>query len=160
MLRTVEIRKMEWAHVDFEKKMITLPMATKQTKQERIMKKNRTHIVPMSKQLCDLLLDQRQITGDQTYVFASPQKRNCMISRTTLNRMLEYMGLLGVTAHDFRATASTSLYEKGYEEDHIELQLAHAEDNKTKASYNHAKYLDDRKKMLQDWADMVDSWKE
>lgn len=158
MLRTVEIRKMEWAHVDFEKKLITLPRATRQTKQERIMKKNRTHIVPMSKQLCDLLLDQRQITGDQTYVFASPQKRNCMISRTTLNRMLEYMGLLGVTAHDFRATASTSLYEKGYEEDHIELQLAHAEDNKTKASYNHAKYLDDRKKMLQDWADIVDSW--
>lgn len=157
MLRTVEIRKMEWSHVDFDKKLITLPRVTRQSGQ-RIMKKNRTHIVPMSQQLHDLLLNQYQITGDQTYVFASPQKRNCMISRTTLNRMLEYMGLSEITAHDFRATASTSLYEKGYEEDHIELQLAHAEDNKTKASYNHAKHLDERRKMMQDWCDIVDGW--
>lgn len=158
MLRTVEIRKLEWSHVDFEKMLITLPRSTRQAKQDRIMKKNRTHVVPMSKQLHDLLRNQQQITFDQTYVFSSPQKRNCMISRTTLNRMLEYMGLASVTAHDFRATASTALYEKGYEEDHIELQLAHAEDNKTKASYNHAKYLDERRRMLQDWANIVDSW--
>lgn len=158
MLRTVEIRKLEWSHVDFEKMLITLPRATRQSKQERIMKKNRTHVVPMSTQLHDLLLNQQQITFDQSYVFASPQKRNCMISRTTLNKMLAYMGLANVTAHDFRATASTQLYEGGYEEDHIELQLAHAEDNKTKASYNHAKYLEERRKMLQDWANIVDSW--
>lgn len=158
MLRTVEIRKLEWSFIDFDKQIITLPRSSRQSKQERIMKKNRTHVVPLSTQLHKLLLDQKQITGDQNYVFASPQKRNCMISRTTLNRMLEYMGLANVTAHDFRATASTSLYEGGYEGDHIELQLAHSEDNKTKASYNHAKYLDERRKMMQDWCDLVDSW--
>lgn len=83
-----------------------------------------------------------------------------MLSATTLNRMLDNIGLGDVTAHDFRATASTLLYEKGYEEDWIEKQLAHADDNKTRASYNHARWLDDRRKMLQDWADIVDSWKE
>lgn len=158
MLRTVEIRKMEWSHIDFDEMTITLPRSTRQARQERIMKKNRTHIVPMSTQLEKLLREQQHITGDQTYVFSSPQKRNCMLSRTTLNRMLEYMGLASITAHDFRATASTSLYENGYEEDHIELQLAHADENKTKASYNHAKYMSERRRMLQDWADMVDGW--
>ena len=66
--------------------------------------------------------------------------------------------LNGVCRHE-RATASTFLYEKGYEEDWIELQLAHADENKTKASYNHAKHLENRRKMLQDWADIVDSWR-
>ncbi|PNC36346.1 integrase, partial [Acinetobacter baumannii] len=62
--------------------------------------------------------------------------------------------------HDFRATASTLLYEKGYEEAWIEKQLAHAEQNRTKASYDHSQHLEARRKMMQDWADIVDSWKD
>ena len=81
-----------------------------------------------------------------------------MISRTTLNKMLGYIGLDNVTAHDFRATASTELNGLNYESDWVEMQLAHSEDNKTRASYNHAKYLTDRRKMLQDWCDIVDGW--
>ena len=50
--------------------------------------------------------------------------------------------------------------EKGYEEAWIERQLAHAESNKTKASYDHSQHLDARRKMMQDWADIVDSWKD
>ena len=76
------------------------------------MKMDRVHIVPMSDQLYEILKDQYAITKGQKYVFASPQKRDCMISRTTLNKMLTYIGLNDVTAHDFRATASTLLYEK------------------------------------------------
>ncbi|EXE65987.1 phage integrase family protein [Acinetobacter baumannii 397971] len=123
------------------------------------MKMDRVHIVPMSDQLYEILKDQYAITKGQKYVFASPQKRDCMISRTTLNKMLMYIGLREVTAHDFRATASTLLYEKGYEEAWIEKQLAHAEQNRTKASYDHSQHLDARRKMMQDWADIVDSWK-
>ena len=158
MLRTIEIRRMEWKFVDFDHLVITFPKASRKLQQERTMKMNRTHLVPITKQLHKLLLNQYQITGDQRYVFASPQKRDCMISRTTLNRALEYMGLQGVTAHDFRATASTELYEHGYEEDWIEKQLAHAESNKTKASYDHSRHLEARRKMLQDWCDIVDGW--
>ena len=65
-----------------------------------------------------------------------------------------------VIINDFRATASTLLYEKGYEEDWIEKQLAHAESNKTKASYDHSKHLQQRREMIQDWANIVDSWKD
>ena len=160
MLRTVEIRRMEWAFVDFEDMIIKFPKASRRNKQERTMKKNRTHVVPISTQLYGLLQQQKTITGDQRYVFASPYKRDCMISRTTLNKMLVYIGLSEVTAHDFRATASTELNGLGYKSDWIEAQLAHADDNKTRASYNHAKYLVDRRKMLQDWADIIDSWEE
>ena len=159
MLRTVEIRRMEWAFVDFEDMIIKFPKASRRNKQERTMKKNRTHVVPISTQLYGLLQQQKTITGDQRYVFASPYKRDCMISRTTLNKMLVYIGLSEVTAHDFRSTASTELNGLGYKSDWIEAQLAHADDNKTRASYNHAKYLVDRRKMLQDWADIIDSWK-
>lgn len=160
MLRTVEVRRMEWSFVDLEKDTITFPKSSRKLKQERTMKKDRIHVVPISRQLHELLVKQQVISGDQKYVFPSPQKRDCMLSRTTLNRMLEYIGLGDVTAHDFRATASTALNEQGYDEDWVELQLAHAPSNKTRASYNHAKYLSDRRKMLQEWADDIDSWKE
>jgi integrase len=70
------------------------------------------------------------------------------------------MGLKTVTAHDFRATASTILNEKDFDENWIEKQLAHADQNKTRASYNHAKYMEQRSNMMQQWADIVDSWKD
>ncbi|MCH7391802.1 tyrosine-type recombinase/integrase [Acinetobacter dispersus] len=160
MLRTVEIRRMKWQFVDFENRIVTFPKASKRKVQERSMKKNRVHIVPMSNQLYDLLQLQFKITGEHEYVFTSPYKWGCMLSASAMNKMLMYVGLDEVTAHDFRATASTLLNEKGYETDWIEKQLAHAEDNKTRASYNHARWLDDRRNMLQDWADIVDSWGE
>ncbi|WP_114259428.1 tyrosine-type recombinase/integrase [Acinetobacter baumannii] len=160
MLRTIEVRKMEWPFVHFDDRIIKFPRSSRRRRQERSMKMDRVHIVPMSDQLYEILRDQYAITKGQKYVFASPQKRDCMISRTTLNKMLTYIGLNDVTAHDFRATASTLLYEKGYEEAWIEKQLAHAEQNRTKASYDHSQHLEARRKMMQDWADIVDSWKD
>lgn len=159
MLRTIEVRRMQWDYVDFDERLITFPIASRKTGQQRTTKKNRIHIVPMSDQVIEILRAQHKITGLQEYVFASVYKTG-MLSPTTLNRMLDFIGLGDVSAHDFRATASTMLNEKGYDEDWIEKQLAHADDNKTRASYNHAKYLDDRRKMLQDWADIVDGWKD
>ncbi len=151
MLRTIEIRRMKWEYVDFEDKTITFP--------KEMMKKRRIHIVPMSEQIFQILQEQLFLVGNREYVFPSVYKKG-MLSATTLNRMLDYVGLSDVTAHDFRATASTILNEKDYENDWIEKQLAHAEANKTRATYNHAKYLANRRKMLQDWADIVDNWKD
>ncbi|WP_163069872.1 tyrosine-type recombinase/integrase, partial [Acinetobacter nosocomialis] len=113
MLRTIEVRKMEWPFVHFDDRIIKFPRSSRRRRQERSMKMDRVHVVPMSDQLYEILKDQYAITKGQKYVFASPQKRDCMISRTTLNKMLTYIGLKGVTTHDFRATASTLLYEKG-----------------------------------------------
>lgn len=160
MLRASEIRRMQWSFVDFNEKVIEFPKASRRRKQERSNKKNHIHLVPMSDQLCALLKEQYEISQNQTFVFSAPFKKDAMLARTTLNRALVFIGLPEVTTHDFRATASTLLNEKGYKPDWINKQLAHAEENKTRATYNHAKWLSDRRKMLQDWADIVDSWKE
>jgi len=81
------------------------------------------------------------------------------MSATTINRALEHMGYASaeVTGHDFRATASTMLYEAGYREEVVEMQLAHLEQKKTKRSYNHAKYLEERRAMMQWFADALDA---
>lgn len=152
MLRAVEIRKMQWSWVDFESRIITFPV--------EVMKKARIHVLPISDQVFEVLKQQREISGDGDLVFPAiySKKNNGMLAKETLNSMLEYIGLKGVTTHDFRATASTLLYEKGYEEAWVERQLAHAESNRTKASYDHSKHLKPRRKMMQDWADIVDSW--
>lgn len=152
MLRTIEVRRMEWAWVDFEQRVVNFPKTA--------MKKSRDHILPMSDQVFELLKTQYKNSGNKKYVFPAVYQSDGMLNQMTLNRMLKYIGLNTVSAHDFRATASTLLNEAGYEEKWIEAQLAHADDNKTRASYNHAKYLADRRRMMQDWADMVDSWKE
>lgn len=160
MLRASEIRRMQWSFVDFNEKVIEFPKASRRRKQERSNKKNHIHLVPMSDQLCALLKEQYEISQNDTYVFSAPFKNDEMLARTTLNRALVFIGLPEVTTHDFRATASTLLNEKGYNPDWINKQLAHVEENKTRATYNHAKWLDDRRQMLQDWADIVDGWKE
>ena len=79
-----------------------------------------------------------------------------LMSDGTLNKALHIMGYKDrMTVHGFRGVASTELHEMGYPHEHIELQLAHMERNKVSAAYNHAKYVPQRKKMMQDWADFL-----
>lgn len=79
------------------------------------------------------------------------------MSNNTILKGLERMGFKGrMTGHGFRGIASTILHEQGYSHEHIELQLAHTARNAVSAAYNHALYLDPRKKMMQEWADFLD----
>lgn len=150
MLRTIEIRRMEWSWVDFNERVVNFPKTA--------MKKSRSHILPMSNQVYVILRNQYKNSGNKNYVFPAIYAADGMLNQMTINRMLENLGIPDISAHDFRATASTLLNEAGYDEKWIEIQLAHADENKTRASYNHAKYLNHRKNMMQDWANMVDSW--
>ena len=61
-----------------------------------------------------------------------------------------------MTGHGFRSIASTILHERGFNHEHIEIQLAHAPRNEVSSAYNHAIYLDQRRKMMQKWADILD----
>lgn len=160
MLRTVEIRRMQWSFVDFENRIITFEKQTREQlkKGMRLTKKNKTHIVPMSEQVYRLLQRQKKLTGRKKHVFEAVYNGG-MMPATTINRALQYI-MQNVTAHDFRATASTLLNELGYDEKWIEKQLAHQEANKTKATYDHSRHLTERRQMLQDWANIIDSWKE
>jgi integrase len=122
------------------------------------MKMRRMHIVPLCRQATALLRELRAHEIDSPYVFPSSMERRRPISENTLGAALRRMGFSNkeMTAHGFRAMASTLLNEKGYHPDLIELQLAHAERNDVRAAYNRALRLGDRRKMMQDWADYLD----
>ena len=84
------------------------------------------------------------------------------MSENTINAALRRMGFdkETMTGHGFRAMASTRLNEMGWKPDVIERQLAHAERNKVRAVYNRAQYMDERRKMMQAWADYLDMLKQ
>jgi integrase len=149
-VRTVELRKAAWAEFDFE--------ANRWTIQADRMKMRRIHLVPLSRQALAILAELKTITGSGAFLFPNFRKPNGVMHSSTINRALELMGYEPGewTGHDFRATASTQLNEMGYRENVVELQLAHAEQNKTKAAYNHAQYLPERTRMMQEWADWID----
>ena len=153
-VRTVELRKAEWSEFDLERAEWRIPA-------ER-MKMRELHIVPLSRQVTALLRELSTHTGGRRLLFPNYRKPNESMTATTLNRALERMGFngkgsIGFSAHGFRATASTMLNEMGYRADVIERQLAHAERNKVRASYNQAEYLEERRKMMQAWADEIDA---
>ncbi len=159
MLRSIEIRRGEKQYIDFEEKTWTIPVASKKELQEgkRNMKKNRIHIVPLSDQVLEIIKKQFELYPDSKYIFPGDDCIS-MIGKTTLNTAFKNMGFSHITMHDFRATASTDLHEANFNSDWIELQLAHVKGDKTRASYDHAKWLSDRREMMQTWANMVDAW--
>lgn len=160
MLRTIEVIRLRWEWVNFNTDLIRIPPATteQRNKGQRNIKKDREHLVPISKQLKQILLDQLEQTRNNDLVFSSIFDVTKKMNNTTINRALGSMGLENLTAHDFRATASTILHGEGYPSDHVEIQLAHVDKNVVRGTYNHASYLDERREMMQWWADHIDSW--
>jgi integrase len=151
-VRTVELRKARWEEFDLENAIWVIP--------ESRMKMKRKHLVPLSSQALDLLVVLRSITGSNVFLFPNSRRptADCM-SATTVNRALEHMGYPpgSWTAHDFRATASTHLHEMNFPSIIIERQLAHVEQNTVRGAYNHAEYLEERRSMMQSWADWIDA---
>jgi integrase len=152
-VRTIELRAARWTEFNIEKAEWRIPAAR--------MKMREEHIVPLSRQVMTLLEGLHDISGHSQFLFPNRRNPQAYMTSTTLNRALERMKFLGedtigFAAHGFRATASTMLNEGGFNSDVIERQLAHQDRNKVRASYNHASYLDERKIMMQVWADMVD----
>ncbi|NOT15075.1 MAG: tyrosine-type recombinase/integrase [Methylotenera sp.] len=79
------------------------------------------------------------------------------MSNNTILKLIELAGYKHrMTGHGCRGIASTILHEQGYDHQHIELQLAHTERNEVSAAYNHALYLPQRTKMMQDWSHFIE----
>ncbi len=150
-VRQGELRHAKWTDFDFKDNVWIMPA--------HATKMRREHIVPLSKQVIKLLQQLRKLTGRSELLLPSYQRRkNPMISENAINQVLQRMGYKGkLVGHGFRALASTTLNELGFKPDVIERQLAHKERNSVRAAYNRAEYLPERKKMMQQWADYVDS---
>lgn len=152
-VRPGELRGAEWREIDLEGAEWRIPG-------ER-MKMGEPHLVPLSKQAVTVLTALKPLTGSGRLVFPSIRTRERPLSENTLNAALRRLGYTPeqMTAHGFRAMASTLLNERGFAPDVIELQLAHVERNKVRAAYNRAKRLEERRKMMQAWADYLDGLK-
>jgi integrase len=121
------------------------------------MKMDTPHIVPLSRQSVEILRALSLLTGNRKLVFPGANDKHRPMSNNTILFALYRLGYKGrMTGHGFRGLASTILHENGFEDEHIELQLAHQKRNKVAAAYNHAKYLKQRKEMMQWWADYLD----
>jgi integrase len=151
-LRTSELIGGVWAEIDLEKGRWDIP-------KDRMKGGKRPHIVPLSRQSIAALREVRNYRrGSGTLIFPGDRNPEKPMSNNTILKALERMGYKGVmTGHGFRGVASTILHERSYAHEHIELQLAHAPENDVSAAYNFALHLDERAKMMQDWADYLDA---
>lgn len=133
-VRTRELIEAKWSEFDLEGARWVIPA-------ER-MKMRTPHIVPLARQVLEILDVLRELSGHSEWLFPGDRDRDKPMSNNTILKGLERMGYKGkMTGHGFRGVASTILHEQEYAHEHIELQLAHTPRNAVSAAYNHAVHL-------------------
>lgn len=153
LCRPSEAAEAQWSEFDLDAAVWRIPA-------ER-MKKRKEHVAPLPSQAVEMLRAIHGITGNHAHVFPGRDDRKKPMATASFRQMLNVLGWGGrYSPHATRTTGSTRLNEMGYPADWIERQLAHAEPNAVRRTYNHADYLADRSKMIQQWADMLDTWKQ
>jgi integrase len=152
-VRPGELRAADWSEFDLVQAEWRIPGPR--------MKMKEPHLVPLATQAIVILSELHALTGPQGLVFPSLRSAQRPLSNNTINAALRRLGYTtdDMTAHGFRSMASTLLNEQGWHPDLIELQLAHSERNRTRAVYNKAQRLAERRKMMQTWADYLDGLK-
>ena len=149
-VRTSELIGARWEEVNLDLKQWRIPASR--------MKMKTQHIVPLSTQAIEAIENIKSLRVDDALLFPSERRDGKLMSNNTILYALYRMGYHSrMTGHGFRGMASTILHERGYSHDHIELQLAHSPRNAVSAAYNHALHLEPRAKMMQDWADYLDT---
>lgn len=148
-VRTNELINARWEEIDFERKLWIVP--------EERMKMGKVHIVPLADQAIEILKEQKEIAGKWEHVFPSPNKPRHSISNNTILGALKRMGYKGkMTGHGFRSLAMSAIkQELGYRHEVIDRQLAHVPKSKVTRAYDRADFLEERKTMMQDWANYV-----
>jgi integrase len=158
-VRTGELIAAQWQEFDLERAEWKIPAARTKSRRE--------HLVPLSTQAIEVLhtlkaahFDPERCKG-AALLFPGERDHAKSMSNNTILAALERMGYKGrMTGHGFRGVASTALNEMGYRPDVIEAQLAHVEENRVRAAYNHARYTDERRDLMQSWANHVDQMRQ
>ncbi len=159
LVRKSELIEATWDEIDFENAIWTIP--------KQRMKGRKPHVVYLSRQAVDIFIALHTCAAGSKFVLPSRYDANRCMSRTTLNRITQIVAeraktagvpLEPFTVHDLRRTGSTLLNEAGFNRDWIEKCLAHEEGSSSRSIYNKAEYAEQRRHMLQEWANMVDAW--
>lgn len=144
-------RTLAWSELDLDAGLWTIQ------KGREGMKRGYFHMTPLPKQAINMLREIRHITGKFKYVFIGRNDPSKPLSDGSVAGMLKRIGYRHKqTAHGFRHLVSTALNDRGYDADWIERQLAHGDPDKIRGTYNKAQYLEARRKMMQEWADLLD----
>jgi integrase len=165
-VRTGELRYATPDQFDLEKQLWVIPPEVVKQLQLKMRKRNKPageippYVVPLSVQAIEIvryLLD--QVVPAQKFLFSHRSNLKLRISENTLNNALHRMGYADqLTGHGMRATISTALHEIGYPKNWIDAQLSHADPDQVSATYNHARYIEQRRTMMQDWANRLELW--
>ena len=164
--RSSEFRFARWSEFDLERAEWTIPAQREAIERVKYSgrgeKMGTPRLIPLARQAVELLRSLQALTGDKTFVFESQQRRGMPISENTPNEVLRKLGYdtkKEICLHGFRTMACSSLNESGlWNRDAIERHMGHQERDNVRAAYQHkAEYLQERKRMLQWWADFVDS---
>ncbi|MTI08705.1 tyrosine-type recombinase/integrase [Curvivirga aplysinae] len=149
-VRTSELINAKWEEFDFTINQWTIPAHR--------MKMKKEHIVPLSSQVVAILEEQKKLSGQREHVFPSIVRPMTPMSNNTILGAIKRMGYKGrMAGHGFRALAmSTIKQELGWRHEVVDRQLAHAPQNKMDKAYDRAAFLDDRKIMMQQWADYLE----
>ena len=149
-VRPGELRGARWEEIDTDTAIWRIPAHR--------MKMRTEHIVPLSRQALDVLATVKPLASKDGLVFPSPYYPGKSLSENTFNSALARMGYKGIaTAHGFRSLFSTVANEEGWNPDAVERQLAHMERNKIRAAYHRSTYTDERRKLMQWYADFIDA---
>lgn len=158
LLRPGELRHMEWAWIDYDRALLTVPPETmKRSKADKAG--GPPHLVPLARQAVAVLKELQPLTRPGAYVFPALTTGQRCMSENTVRSALRRMGYGNddMTAHGFRATARTMIAERlNVSPEIIEAQLAHAVPDALGRAYNRTQYLDQRTHMMQAWADYLD----
>jgi integrase len=162
-VRTGELRSAVPEQFDLKRGIWTIPPVIVKQLQVRLRKESSNippYIVPLSRQAVDIV---RALLGlkrpAQRYLLSHRSDLSKQISENTLNVALKRLGYdTQLTGHGIRATLSTALNELGYDENWIDAQLSHADPNQIRGAYNHALYVEQRQRMMREWADRLDRW--
>jgi integrase len=160
-LRPGNIRFLRWSYISFKDKTIVIPASA--------MKRNFEHTVPLATQAVAILKAVQELTGGDEYVFNTSRGNGKPMSENTTTKAIQTLidpetgdpyGKESMTSHGFRHTASTLLNEMGYDPDVIELQLAHINKDRIRATYNKAQLMEKRIAMMAGWANYLDELRE
>ena len=161
-VRTGELRASTPDQFDFDRGIWLVPPEGVKQLRSRVRTQGNEippYVIPLSIQAITIVrrLMQLRMRGAR-YLLVHRYEPQEMISENTLNTAIGRMGFKGrLTGHGIRATISTALNEVGFVEEWIEAQLSHADANQIRAAYNHAEYVEPRRRMMQYWADLLDA---
>jgi integrase len=157
-VRTSELIETPWSEIEEGRPDWTIPWYRMKLGKRRLNPIKKDHFVPLSHQALELLAELRARTGKGKYLFPNMRDHTRPMSNNAFLKAIERMGYKGdMSGHGFRALAMSTIKEKlGYRHEVVDRQLAHVQRDKIARAYDRAEFIDERRVMMQAWADYID----